>query len=214
MNANMTSRPPSRKPKRTASESAEFRDRIILAARELFLEEGFGSVSIRKIAAKAGCPTMTFYVFFKSKRALLWRIWEDVFAELIALCNETIASQPDPETRLTALIRTLFGYWADRPDSYRIVFMHQEKMPADTPEYYVDSADLHKRLQLINGVIEEGVATGAFRAVDSELAAQVLFATVIGLAHVMITIPEYPWMRGQLLDGAVQIALNGLRPSA
>jgi AcrR family transcriptional regulator len=182
-----------------------------MAARELFLEDGFGSVSIRKITLRAGCPTMTFYVFFKSKRALLWHIWEDIFVDLTEICVDAITTARDPEARLAALMRAAAQYWLDHPNNYRIVFMHQEKIPAETEAYYVDSADLHKRFQLVNDIVDDGVATGAFRPVDSELAAQVVFLIVIGLTHVLITIPEYPWMRDQLLEGAIEVTLRGLR---
>jgi AcrR family transcriptional regulator len=204
--------PKARGPRRTPRESAEFRDRIIAVARDLFAEEGFEAVSIRKIAQRAGCPPMTFYVVFKSKRALLRHIWEDVFADLLNVCSAAVAAAaPGPEARLAALMRTLARYWVEHPDNYRVVFMHQDKVAADDEAFYVDSSGIHGRLQLVNAIIEEGVAAGVFRPVDSELTAQAFLAATIGLAHALITIPEYPWRREALSDHTIALLIAGLR---
>jgi AcrR family transcriptional regulator len=203
--------PKARGPRRTPRESADFRDRIIAVARQLFVEDGFEAVSIRKIAQRAGCPPMTFYVFFKSKRALLRHIWEDVFADMLAVCGAAVAAAEGPEARLAALIRSLSLYWVAHPDNYRVVFMHQDRLTAGDEAYYVDSSAIHERLQLVNSLIEDGVAAGVFRPVDSETAAQLVLVTLIGLAHALITIPEYPWRQDQLLDQATDSLLRGLR---
>ena len=208
----MSLAPKARGPRRTPRESVEFRDRIIQVARELFVEEGFEAVSIRRIAQRAGCPPMTFYVFFKSKRALLRHIWEDVFTDHLAACEAAVATAAEGlEARLVALLRALARYWLDHPDNYRVVFMHQDKVADAEEAYYVDSSGIRERLRLVDALIEDGVAAGVFRATDSELAAQVVLVAMVGLAHALITIPEYPWRRDQLADATIESLLRGLR---
>ncbi|QUD86837.1 TetR/AcrR family transcriptional regulator [Phenylobacterium montanum] len=206
----MTAASKPRGPKRTPQESAAFRERLIAAARALFVEEGFEAVSIRRIAQRAGCPPMTFYVFFKSKRELLRHIWEDVFADLFAQCAPAAAGPGDPERRLAALLRAIVAYWLQHPDNYRVVFMHQDRVTAPDEAYYVDSSAIRERFQLIDGLIAEGVAEGVFDAADVEVAAQLVLVNMVGLAHVLITIPEFPWRREALVEQAVRSLLRGL----
>lgn len=202
--------PKARGPRRTPRESAEFRERIIAVARQLFVEEGFEAVSIRKIAQRAGCPPMTFYVFFKSKRALLRHIWEDVFADLLAACGAAAAAAQGPRAQLEALMRALARYWLEHPDRYRVVFMTQDRVAAADEAYFVDSSGIRDRLQLVTEIIAEGAAAGVFRPVEPELEAQVVLVTLVGLAHALITIPEYPWMRDRLADQAIDSLMRGL----
>lgn len=206
----MSAAPRARSPRRTPRESAEFRDRIIAVARQLFVEDGFEAVSIRKITERAGCPPMTFYVFFKSKRALLRHIWEDVFADLLTACQAAVQAAEGPRARLVALVRALSLYWLEHPDNYRMVFMHQDQVASADEAYYVDSSGIRERLRLVDAIIEEGVGAGVFRPVEPELAAQVVLVTMVGLAHALITIPEYPWMRDRLVDAAIDSLLRGL----
>jgi TetR/AcrR family transcriptional regulator, mexJK operon transcriptional repressor len=56
------------RPSRAAS--LELRDRILKAATELFLTEGYGTTSIEAVAARAGVSKRTFYHRFDDKAAL------------------------------------------------------------------------------------------------------------------------------------------------
>jgi AcrR family transcriptional regulator len=59
---------PGGRPSRAAS--LELRDRILEAATELFLTEGYGATSIEAVAARAGVSKRTFYHRFDDKAAL------------------------------------------------------------------------------------------------------------------------------------------------
>ncbi|MCC6857465.1 MAG: helix-turn-helix transcriptional regulator, partial [Bryobacterales bacterium] len=63
---------------------APIRDRILDAARDLFLREGFEGVSVRRIAERAGCSPGMLYHFFTSKELLLARLVESTFEKLDA----------------------------------------------------------------------------------------------------------------------------------
>ncbi len=202
--------PVAKRGRRGRKEGAEFRDRLIEAARELFTAEGFESVSIRKIAERAGCPPMTFYVYFKSKRALLRHIWEDVFAEVVPLCVAQADRFSDPGGRLRAFMGTMVSYWIERPDKYRIVFMNQDLIDAEDEVYYVAQEQANARFAIIERLIEDGKESGAFRDVDSVAAAQLMLITTVGVAHALITIPEHPWRRDEILAMSVDMFLRGL----
>lgn len=197
--------------KRNAAQAEAFRDHLIGIARAMFAEEGFDAVSIRKIAQRAGCPTMTFYVFFKSKRALLRHIWDDVFTAMFDQCQPVLSADLPPAARLEALIRAIIAFWLDRPDSYRLVFMNQDEADPEHDDFYVQSSAIGDRFQIIAQIIGEGIANGEFRNRQIEGAVQAVLATMIGVAHALVTIPEFPWDRQALIDQAVHGVLSGLR---
>lgn len=64
------------------------RERIIKAAREIFSEDSFQSMSIKTIARKAGIATGTFYLYFTNKEALVETVVKEMYKELMGLIKE------------------------------------------------------------------------------------------------------------------------------
>ena len=63
-------------------EKENLRQEIMDAARELFVAEGYQSVSMRKIADKISYSPTTIYLYFKDKNDLMHQICEHTFARL------------------------------------------------------------------------------------------------------------------------------------
>ena len=74
------------------ADALRLRDRILAAATELFLAEGYGSTSIEAVAARAGISKRTFYDRFDDKAQL--------FAAVVHRIIEQI--RPPPEVPLVA----------------------------------------------------------------------------------------------------------------
>ena len=64
------------------------RERIIKAAREIFSENSFQSMSIKAIAQKAGIATGTFYLYFTNKETLVETVVKEMYKELMGLIKE------------------------------------------------------------------------------------------------------------------------------
>jgi AcrR family transcriptional regulator len=66
----------------------DIREKILAAAGETFLTQGFGKASMRTIAKKAGINTSNMYNYFKSKEELFYVIADPVFHHLGNLRKE------------------------------------------------------------------------------------------------------------------------------
>ncbi len=73
----------------------ELRERIYLAARELFQKHGFESTTVEQIAEAADVAQATLFNHFQSKQALLQEMTGEVFEHIEALVNEEL-SRPHP----------------------------------------------------------------------------------------------------------------------
>lgn len=60
--------------------SRQTRAKIVTAARELFLEHGYGATSLQDIADRAGVAVQTIYFVFRNKRALLKELVDTTIA--------------------------------------------------------------------------------------------------------------------------------------
>ena len=67
-----TARKPGR-PRIDASKRSDMQRQIVEAAGRLFTNEGYGAVSMRRIAGELGVSPMTLYKYYPSKLAMLSR---------------------------------------------------------------------------------------------------------------------------------------------
>jgi AcrR family transcriptional regulator len=67
--------------------------RIIEASKKLFHEEGFDSVSMRRIAADVGMEAITLYKYFANKNAILHPIWDELIVELFTGLQEKVSAE-------------------------------------------------------------------------------------------------------------------------
>jgi AcrR family transcriptional regulator len=190
------------RPRRSAGREQEVRARVVDAARGLFALEGFAAVSMRRIAAQAGCSTMSLYGYFRSKNDLLRHIWEDFFAELFARI-ERAAREGSAEQRLRRACAVYVDYWCDHPERYRMVYLNQDQAEAGE-QLYVEASPIVERFDLFRRLVQAAQAEGAAHGGDPQLLGEALLCSLLGICHSLVTIPEYPWKpRARLLDAVL-----------
>jgi len=105
---------------------------ILEIARKLFAEEGYQSVSMRRIGQEAGCSPMAVYRHFASKQELLLSICEESFAHMFRNLE-----RPHPDLPLVAQLRARMGifirFCAAHPSHYRLAFLDAAFAGVDIP---------------------------------------------------------------------------------
>ena len=144
------------------------RDRILSAARELFVGRGFDAVSVRDIVASAGVNLGAVTYHFGSKQALYHAAMEslaDPFARRIA----ALAAAPGkPLDRIEAVVRGVLAYLLDNPGP-PIVLLRELASYRPLPP---PMANLMRRnIGAVAEVIAEGQRDGSIRAGDPALLA-------------------------------------------
>jgi len=207
------------RPPHSSEKQDLFRKKIEGIARDLFAEEGFESVSIRRIATRAGCAPMTLYRYFQNKRDLIRHIWEDIFIAVFQRCAEAMAGESQPAASLLAFARSYLAYWLENPSHYRVIFLNQDEIAAsegsEQENYYVESSDIVARFSVLREHMEAGIGSGLFREQDPELMTQQFLCTLQGVAFCLIMIPEYRWRDSELLVSAtIETLLTGFSMDA
>jgi AcrR family transcriptional regulator len=94
---------------RRDEQATETRQRIIDAARELFITEGYGRTTIAQVADAAGVAVETVYKTYRNKPTLLRQVWYATFRgdeQDIRLLHrpeiQAVLAEPDLATRLRA----------------------------------------------------------------------------------------------------------------
>ena len=85
---------------------------IEAAAFELFAQQGYGATSMPQIARTAGISTANVYVYFGSKLAVLYAIYDPWIRARLETLRVELKTISSPALRLRTLFRT---YWRDIP---------------------------------------------------------------------------------------------------
>ena len=103
------------------------REKILLAAADLFSRDGFTGVSIRDITRTVGIKESSLYNHFENKEALLDAIFDRMESEFAAraLTEESLRFRIDqltPEQFMRASFRRFMAFWSD-PVRVRLWFV-------------------------------------------------------------------------------------------
>jgi AcrR family transcriptional regulator len=188
------------RPPRSKAEILEFRSQIGKQALEIYRAEGFGAVSMRRLAKEVGCAPMTIYAHFEGKTDILRYLWADVLADMSNDIETTLNSVVGAQERLQSAAQTFLAYWIDHPDHFRLVFMSNDVTRADVSKFVMDE-DTLAHFRVFSGLIREVHPEGH----DVKVRFDTLISGLIGIALCMNTVADYPWsnatsMTNQLLS--------------
>src|ERR1700739_2308856 len=113
---------------RREREKSETRGKILDAARELFVSEGYEGVSMRKVAEKIEYSPTAIYVHFADKNELFHELCRQDFARLMEVMKSAEMSS-DPVEQLRQIGRNYVAFGVNFPNHY--IFMFMTPHPAD-----------------------------------------------------------------------------------
>ena len=182
----------------------ELRRDILEAAREMFVDEGYESFSMRKLAQRIDYSAATIYQHFESKDDLFQCLVRESFATLVELQSRTNASlEQDPVSALKRGLRTYVEFGLQHPNQYRFAFLMQSRAGASyTP---------NEAFQSLERKVKRCIEAKLFQSPDAETAAQSLWAAVHGVTSLLIVKPQFPWVaREKLIGQVIDSAVHGL----
>jgi AcrR family transcriptional regulator len=118
------------------------RDRIIMGARMLFNERGYGSFTTASLAAELGIAEGNLWYHFKSKRALL----EAIFAEFDPHIRERLAMRPGADSDIIGDYIAFLNRYIRELREYRFLYRDQanygeysEELDKALPDYWEET---------------------------------------------------------------------------
>lgn len=192
---------------------APIRERILAAARDLFLREGFAGVSVRRIAERAGCSPGMLYHFFTSKELLLARLVEATFEKLDERLARYATSAGDPLQRLQQTLHAYVQFGLEHPHEYLFLFTHGhgQLAPDVLSVFETRGIACYRRIRVL---CEETRANGLLRTElgSPDEMAQALWASIHGLIHLVHAAEGFPFAaRQRLARQQVEILIAGIR---
>ncbi|MGH3065033.1 MAG: TetR/AcrR family transcriptional regulator [Gaiellaceae bacterium] len=187
----------------------EKRKLILDAAIRVFAEHGYHGSRVGDIAEDAGVAHGLLYHYFASKDDVLRTIFAENWGALLTRFRAVeAAAEPAPD-KLVGIAKILLRTW--RNDPALVTVMVREVARSQLLQDQVE--EVREAFAIVQRVIEEGQAAGAFRpGLDARLASWLFYG---GLEEVLTG-----WVLGQLPDSeadvaraertAIEVALRGL----
>ncbi len=195
---------------RRAREKSETRDKILDAARELFVTEGYDGVSMRRVAEKIEYSPTAIYVHFADKQQLFHELCQQDYARLAEVFQSSAMSS-DPIERLQQIGRTYTEFGVRYPNHYKFMFMTQH--PAHEPDEEDREVMGNPEVDayaFLKWAVQEAIDAGRFREElqDAELISQTLWASIHGVISLDIAKCSDPWVDWRPLQERAQLMLD------
>jgi AcrR family transcriptional regulator len=195
------------------------RDEILLAAKELFLEEGFAATTIRKIADRVGVSAPALYLYFADKDAIMVALCDQTFGFLIEEMGRIEREGLKPLEQLRQCGRAYINFGLKHPREYWLTFMSgntpkpikergQKPEDIDPTQPGMTGAIAFARLvELLRGIEAAGIKL----KYPAESAAELCWMGLHGLVAALINNPEFPWTkRDELIEGMLDMVSQGI----
>lgn len=182
------------RPPRSKADILETRSKIASHALAIYRAEGFGAVSMRRLAKEVGCAPMTIYAHFDGKTDILRYLWADVLKEMSNQIQKNLVPVVLPIERLQIAAQTFVSYWIDHPDHFRLVFMSHDVTRSDVSTFLMDEQTL-VHFKMFSDLVQSVEPDEDNVKVKTDT----LISGMIGIALCANTIRDYPWADARTL---------------
>jgi TetR/AcrR family transcriptional regulator, cholesterol catabolism regulator len=143
------------------------REEILAAASGLFAAKGYSRVSIRQLAAAAGCSTANLYHHFSSKYEIFVSLIEGAMDRHFAGLREALARHHSPVEQLRHVLRNHLLVHMTRPE---VRLLAPDFHPITGPELDQFIAERDRYELGVRAIVERGVREGLLRVTDPAMA--------------------------------------------
>ena len=168
-------------PKRERRKEARPRE-LLDAALALFVEKGFTATRAEEVAALAGVSKGTLFLYFQSKEDLFKAVIRENIGSLFPGWNEELDSFTGSSAEM---VQYAMNAWWERVGNTaasgiaKLVISEAQNFPEVAAFYQADV--VQPGTQLLQRILQRGVDSGEFRAMDTHKAVYALIAPMLFL---------------------------------
>jgi AcrR family transcriptional regulator len=196
---------------------ASLRREILDAASQLFVEEGYHRLTMRRLAERIEYSPTTIYLYFKDKNELLSAVCEETFSLLAVQLERLRKTSGTPLAYLREALRAYVDFGLAHPNQYAVTMLRQvpgERGAGGVAGGFGQSIG-GRAFDLLRQGVSACVESGDIRTASIDMTAQALWAGVHGLTALLITEPgASPVSRTALVDHTIDTMIAGLKATS
>ena len=180
------------------------RDRLLKAARELFVARGYHETRPQDIARLAGLGQGTFYLYFPDKKACFVAFVAAARLDLQQYIEPRLQGAAGIEPFFSAMIAAMVDYAAEHPGLLRTAMVDVSTIATDAP-------DLSKQWASDwAGILQRAIQRGT---VDAAYDADILGALLVGTIGGAVSAANRGAARDKVIANAVRFLKQALVPA-
>lgn len=182
-------------------------ERILACAVELFVRHGYHGTTVEAIAAQAGLTKGAIYFYFKTKDAVMMRLFEEAEAAVVKPVVALMAMDgPSAKQKLVSFIHHQSFLGITHPYHILLLILASVEFLGSGTEMETRVTAIYSRLHTcVEGFVRQGQAEGVFR---TDVSSSVLTAVVMA-GHDGVLIEWY--RRSKELEGkTLTVALSSI----
>ncbi|WP_174183790.1 TetR/AcrR family transcriptional regulator [Nocardia barduliensis] len=151
------------------------RDDLLRQVQEIFLSEGFTTITIGELTERLHCSKATLYSVAATKEQLVVLATKQFFGESAERIEADVATRTDPQAK----ILTYLSGVADAMRRNSSTFY--EDMVAFGPTAEIYARNTARAAERVRELIDDGIREGRFRATDGMFASQLVALAIEGV---------------------------------
>lgn len=204
---------------RREREKQEMRGLILAAAADIAAAEGFGRLSVRKIAGKIDYSPSIIYHYFKDMNEIINTLMQSGCEKIAAAIASADKEYTDPAARLQEMTKNYIHAALDMPDEFLAAQLYRSPQNLHhTASMFAGAAKEKAMLSALFQCIQEINKDRAPDESEIELTAQLIAASALGLIIKLILEKDIGTARrNRLIDhfsGAAVLRLAEIRPES
>lgn len=170
---------------RKKRQQLELKEKILDTAYQLFIEEGYDMVSMRKIAQVIEYSPGTIYLHYRDKTELFYELQQKLFREFSLMLLQELAPVKDPFARFRKMADLTVQFAIEKPETYHIMYLQKEpKRSKGGPSIWEIGAQSR---EFLKSLINECKEAGYFKNRDTDIVGYCSWACVHGIATTIAT---------------------------
>ena len=170
---------------RKEREKEELRERILVAAKTLFLQKGIDKTSIRNIADLIEYSPGIIYHYFRDKNEIFHALHQGGFSQLMSKMS-ILGSVRNPLERLKAMGSIYVNFAMDNPDMYDLMFIKEAPIDHVANTEHDAWKEGGGTFNYLRSTIMEWMEQGCFKGHDAEALSYMVWSTVHGMVSLSI----------------------------
>ena len=150
------------------SKIGDKRDRILLAARRLFVRQGFHATPTSAIAKEAGVANGTLFHYFKTKEELIYVLYRETCERYYSISTYGVDKEKTIKRKFRVLWYNTVRWGLNRPQEFLFMqqFMHSPFFP------HLSREGMPAYIRFSHALINQGKENGILKDIPTDLMSQ------------------------------------------
>jgi len=163
------------------------RERILLAARRLFVKQGFHSTPTSAIAREANVSNGTLFHYFNTKEELINTLFKETNKSFFTISTAGVDNEKNIKRKVRLLWYNNVKWAMNRPQDF--LFLQQYSNSPFISQLTQDEISEHSRLYF--DLIDQGKDKGILKDIPTDLMYQLITYQIYGIIHYLFQHKEF-----------------------